>query len=62
MKARTIALLILAGFAGLYWLNLAAYGVLDSQIDRMAAARMASAVTMNVGKLQYRCFIESRIK
>jgi len=62
MTLRAIFLLIAAGIAGMIWTNLAAYGVIDKTIDRLATARIAASHTMQVGKVSYRCFPERRKK
>ena len=56
MTSRATILLILAAIAGLVWLNLQMFGVLDATIDRLAAQRMVSKMVMSVGKVEYACY------
>mgnify|MGYP003395051947 CR=1 FL=1 len=62
MNVRTLTLLAVAFLLGFVCILITFFGVLDSQIDRMAQARMASAVSMQHGKITYRCFVERRKK
>lgn len=62
MNPRTLTLLAVAFLLGFVCILLVFFGAMDSQIDRMAQARMASAFTMSVGKMDYRCYADRRVK
>jgi len=53
---RAIFLLIVAGIVGLAWLNLAAYAVIDSTIDRIASQRMAASFEAKIKNVTFACF------
>ncbi len=56
MTTRAIFLLIVAGIAGMIWANLAAYGVIDSTIDRLASQRMAASFEAKIKNVTFACF------
>ena len=62
MTPRATILLAVAILAGFLWLNLAMFRLLDQTIDTVATQRAASAISMTAGRVQYKCYVERRIR
>ena len=62
MTSRATILLAVAILAGFLWLNLAMFRLLDQTIDAIATVRAQSAISMTAGKIQYKCYVERRIR
>ena len=62
MTSRATILLAVAVIAFFLWLNLAMFRLLDQTIDAIATVRAQSAISMTAGKIQYKCYVERRIR
>ena len=62
MTSRATILLAVAILAGYVWMTLAGLRLHDQTIDTIATVRAQSAISMSAGRVQYKCYVERRVK